>query len=119
MAPGPVAAGASSDVEMADAEATQPAPQLVEQPPDSLEIHRRRASAPPARVAVKKGRGLGKGSERRQRYTTAEKRKILQRAREIQREKMCAMEEAAIELGVPKGNLSKWGKLEGKGRLGG
>ena len=57
---------------------------------------------------------MGKGSERRRRYATAEKRKILQRAREIQRDKMCTMEEAAVELGVPKGNLSKWGKLEGK-----
>ena len=112
MAPGPVAAGTSSDVEMADAGATQLAPQLVEQPPDSLEIHRRRASAPPARVAVKKGRGFGKGSERRRRYTRAEKRKILRRAREIQRDKMCTMEEAAVQLGVPKGNLSRWGKFE-------
>ena len=117
MAPGPVAAGASTDVEMEEQppgspELVAPAPQLVEQPPDSLEMHRRKAGAPPARVAVKKGRGLGKGSAHRRRYTTAEKRKILQRAREIQQDKMCTMEEAAVELGVPKGNLSKWGKLK-------
>ena len=83
LAPGPVAAGASSDVEMVEQppnslELVAPAPQLVEQPPDSLEVHRRKAGAPPARVAVKKGRGLGKGSAHRRRYTTAEKRKILQ-----------------------------------------
>ena len=76
------------DVEGMDEEATVPAGQAPEapaaagQPPDSMELHRRRRP-PPRTIATKKMRGAGKGAATRKRTTTARKAEFAAEAKKL------------------------------------